>query len=511
MLSRNRFLLILALGFLCLSPAMVQAMETAQTPTPFLRAPLPNSFGTLAAGELDPSFGSGGKQVTSFTDPITVLGGITMDSAGRVIAVGRNGITMNAGWVMARYTTAGILDTTFGNAGTYTTFGGGQYDARAVMVQQADQKIVVGGLSPATGGRTQFQLVRYTPNSTPPNAQDTTFGSGGFVQTDFAGSTTSVEALAPDANNTIIAAGSSINSANVKQFVFARYLTTGAPDATFGNAGTYVTGINGNETLGTMFLQPDRKIIVVGNTLVGANSRCVIARYNADMPAVTALDTTFNGTGFQVFSFGASGDDTCFAGELAKDGSGKIIVAGTNASGGVQRVGLARFLSNGQLDINLNGTGKLTQAVGNGISVYGVSSYTNGKIAVGGQQWITPGTSSAFGLVRFNADGSLDNSYGVNGNVTTQFPGSTLDNLTEMVMQDDGKIVAAGSTFPNGGANSGFALARYLADPAATPTATPTATTTPAIATPTSTPTTPASPLTQRTYLPGANKNVSGQ
>jgi uncharacterized delta-60 repeat protein len=69
-----------------------------------------------------------------------------------------------------------------------------------------------------------------------------------------------------------------------------------------------------------------------------------------------------------------------------------------------------------------------------------------------------------FALARYNADGSLDESFGDDGKVTTDFGGDTEDAATAMLIQPDNKIVAAGTTGPELFAVRDFALTRYLAD-----------------------------------------------
>src|SRR5207237_8153116 len=60
-------------------------------------------------------------------------------------------------------------------------------------------------------------------------------------------------------------------------------------------------------------------------------------------------------------------------------------------------------------------------------------------------------------LVRYNADGSLDPAFGVEGKVTT--PVSTGDDgISGLVLQPDGKLVAAGYS----GVDRAFTVARYL-------------------------------------------------
>ena len=58
-------------------------------------------------------------------------------------------------------------------------------------------------------------------------------------------------------------------------------------------------------------------------------------------------------------------------------------------------------------------------------------------------------------------NGTLDPSFGNHGRVTTDFPGGA-DAAHALVIQADGKLVAAGSGFTGGGLRFDFALARYL-------------------------------------------------
>ena len=67
-----------------------------------------------------------------------------------------------------------------------------------------------------------------------------------------------------------------------------------------------------------------------------------------------------------------------------------------------------------------------------------------------------------FALVRYNADGSLDTGFGANGLVTTDF-GASADRINAAILQPNGKIIGVGWSIGVGG-NSNAALARYNAD-----------------------------------------------
>jgi serralysin len=66
--------------------------------------------------------------------------------------------------------------------------------------------------------------------------------------------------------------------------------------------------------------------------------------------------------------------------------------------------------------------------------------------------------SGAFGLARYNPDGSLDPTFGVSGVVTTRFDIGSSDDARALLIQPDGKVVLAGTSMV--GINADFALAR---------------------------------------------------
>src|SRR5207245_3755343 len=83
----------------------------------------------LSAGDLDPSFGMGGKVTTDFQEPLSSYAAAAAQQAdGKIVMVGEAGLT-NYGTavgaaMLARYSPGGILDASFGNGGIVTPFAG---------------------------------------------------------------------------------------------------------------------------------------------------------------------------------------------------------------------------------------------------------------------------------------------------------------------------------------------------------------------------------------------------
>ncbi|MBA3785485.1 MAG: hypothetical protein H0X15_08105, partial [Acidobacteria bacterium] len=98
------------------------------------------------------------------------------------------------------------------------------------------------------------------------------------------------------------------------------------------------------------------------------------------------------------------------------------------------------YNTDGTLDTSFGASGKvITSISGGNESAYGVALQSDGKIVAVGQTG-SPGTD--FALVRYNTDGSLDNSFGAGGKVTTDF-GSSEDVAYGVAIQTDGKIAVS--------------------------------------------------------------------
>src|SRR5438309_1488545 len=129
------------------------------------------------------------------------------------------------------------------------------------------------------------------------------------------------------------------------------------------------------------------------------------------------LDTTFNGTGKVITDFAGANDQ---AGSVALQSDGKIVVAGSSDPGGNLDFALARYNADGSLDTTFGGTGKVTTDFGSredeGDSV---AIQSDGKIVASGYSYSQDGTSVRIAVVRYNTDGSLDPTFNGIGKVVT--------------------------------------------------------------------------------------------
>ena len=238
---------------------------------------------------------------------------------------------------------------------------------------------------------------------------------------------------------------------------FAVTIPMAAWDNTFGTTGMITTAI-GTATDGGrgLALQPDGKIIQSGYSF-GTNVDFAVIRYNAD----GSLDNTFSGDGMVTTAVG-TGNDVGSCVVLQPDG--KIVVGGKIVNGSHYDFGMVRYNSDGTLDAGFGTAGKVvTQFNINSSGPDAITLQSDGKILMAG---LLDGTlADSFAVARYNADGSLDNTFNGNGLLTFVFPGTTTSNSRahSILVQPDGKIVVAGDE-NSGPTRRNFAVARLNAD-----------------------------------------------
>jgi uncharacterized delta-60 repeat protein len=170
------------------------------------------------------------------------------------------------------------------------------------------------------------------------------------------------------------------------------------------------------------------------------------------------LDPNFGTGGMALADFG--GSDQGFAMAVLNDG--KILVAGRAWNVDQFDFGVARFNADGTLDSSFGVGGMVTTDLGSMFdTAYAMTVQTNGKIVVVGQTE-GAGTSYDFGMVRYNSDGSLDTNFGTGGKVVLDFAGS-YDIAYGVVVHASGKITVAG-TATDADFHFRFGLAQFNAD-----------------------------------------------
>jgi len=391
----------------------------------------------LLAGDLDTTFGAGGKVTTQIGSSKSEALAIALQTDGKFVAAGYSFNGANTDFALARYNSNGSLDAGFGTGGKVTTDIGNADNASLALAIQPDGKFVAAGSS-FNGADDDFALVRYNSNGT----LDDTFGTGGIVATNFNNSFETIDAIAVQTDGKIVAAGYRFNG-SFFHFALARYNSNGTLDETFGTGGKVTTEFTGFDDLArAIALQTDGKIIVVGE----ANTDFAVARYNSN----GSLDSTFGAGGKVVTSINLF--DSAY--DVAVQADGKIIAAGETGDGNNSDFALIRYNSDGSLDTTFDNDGIVTTSIGTSDEfASSVAVQTGGKIIVGGFSF--NGSNDDFALARYNSNGSLDSTFGAGGKVTTDFGNSSYDYISALAIQSGNRVIAVGS------ANTNFAVAAY--------------------------------------------------
>ena len=342
----------------------------------------------------------------------------------------------------------GVSDNSFDSDGIKAIdfSGGPNGDFGGAVVVQPDGKILMGG---STSGHFEFALARMNPDGT----LDTSFSSDGLQTNNLVSSTDEIVALALQPDGKIVAGGIAVVGGNLG-YIVARYLSNGTLDTTFNGTGfTTINPTSGTDYAEDLILQPDGKILIVGNA-ANSSTDIAVARLNAD----GTPDTTFDGDGLLITVVSPSQNDAGYG--IALQADGKIVVSGMTRVT-TPDVLVLRYNSDGSLDTTFDGDGKATTDI-NGLSDHGydVLVQQNGKIVVSASAG-TASSGNDFTVLRYNTDGSLDTSFSGDGILPITI-GSNADVPYSSVLQTDNKIVIAGTSFDSGTNN--MAVVRVTAD-----------------------------------------------
>ena len=390
---------------------------------------------------------------------------------GKINVLGKSGegevVSAPGSFLLLQLNPDGSPDTSLGPNGE-KLFGGGatigrfnsallQPDGKLVAVGQSGQGINRGkgvGFEPIDS---DFVVGRYNPDGSP----DVTFGRDNAVIPEM-----SVLAQVVQSDGKIVAAGYRGGLADgTARGVVARYTADGAPDPGFAVRPTDGNGTIGMET--DAFQTGDAATIAaaVHAVAIGPGGAIYVAGVSGSQLAVARFtasgdpDTTFDDDGLRVIDFGAAGGlDAGYGIAVLADGSS--IVAGESAGDWL----LVKFQPDGDLDASFGGDGLVTHDRGSDQDV----AVT--PLLVAGNKLLVSGTAFSAGsrtiqLVRFNADGSVDNTFAAGG-LSTGFTTAVLG-VDDAFNRLDARSIAidpAGNIVVAGAAGNDAGVARYSAD-----------------------------------------------
>jgi uncharacterized delta-60 repeat protein len=248
---------------------------------------------------------------------------------------------------------------------------------------------------------------------------------------------------------------------DIRDVLLARYNADGSPDATFGSGGVVVTDLGATELFRGLVVLPDGKLVIGGSQgilSVGPVGLLdfALARYNPD----GSLDASFGSGGTVRTDLGGSD----LAASLILQSDGKLVLAGDSYTG-VLDFALARYNADGSLDGSFGVGGIVLTDLGADDAALALLVRPDGRLVVGGHSRISSPIRADFALAQYLPDGSPDGGFGASGIVKNDFGAD--EDITALVLQPDGKLVAAGLSgeFETISPRD-FALIRYLTGPA---------------------------------------------
>jgi uncharacterized delta-60 repeat protein len=381
-----------------------------------------------APGDLDPTFGAGGKQAFPFAG---VPNEVLVQPDGKILLAGMDA---NLDFAVWRLTPDGALDRSFDGDGSVEIGLGGQDEIEAATLQP-DGKIVVAGTThspPALAGATRLGYDIAIARLNTDGSLDKTFNPEGR-----AGGGTKVFRTEEDAWATSVAVqpydGAIVLGgyiAGATTFSLRRLDSTGALDGTvFENPpGTR------DEYVWDVVMQPDGSIVVAGqgSLIMDSRHQAMITRYTP----VGSLDETFAGTGFKLFP------DVRPA-EVVVRPDGTLVVAGSVYDDLSQRMTVTQLTGAGQIYKAFGDDGTTRIDFAGEAETAAAALQPDGKLVTVGS--LTPAT--AFAVARLDETGALDAGFGAAGKATIAFGDFNLSTAT--AVQPDGRIVVAGAMATN--------------------------------------------------------------
>ena len=223
-------------------------------------------------------------------------------------------------------------------------------------------------------------------------------------------------------------------------------------DHTFGADGRVSASV-GDADGAAVAIEPDGGIVTAGSRGTPSGRDFALTRHDTS----GNLDASFGSGGVAATDFG--GDDDV-ANDVAALPDGGAVAAGVTDAAGFTKLqfALARYRADGTLDPHFGSGGKVETDVLEAGEANAVLVQPDGKIVAGGFAAHGVVADDDFALVRYNADGTPDASFGGGDGIVTTDLGTRSDDIRALALEPDGRIVAAGSSAEH------VALARYLPD-----------------------------------------------
>ncbi|HEY6078921.1 MAG TPA: hypothetical protein VIW29_08960 [Polyangiaceae bacterium] len=347
------------------------------------------------------------------------------------------------------YGTPGALDTSFQGGKVMVPVGAADAYAYAMAAQPDGKIIVVGTMYEHQG---DFAVLRLTRDG----ELDTSFGEAGLVATQVGEGSDVARAVAVDEAGRIVVAGTASSPASGLDFAVVRYLPSGELDDSFGDAGKRIVSLgDDSDTAYALALQSDGKIVVGGDSNRGSSSSGVdfaLLRLLED----GSTDSSFGDAGIVTQSVKTFGSRDSIYGLALQtiDGEERIV-----AAGGEGDFSLARFHDDGTLDRSFGEQGTLSGLFESTIgAAFAVTVTPDNELVVAGH------AQHDFALAKLAVDGTFFDGFGDGGKVVTAISEDNWDEAHALGLDQEGRILLAGWTYEGNSSSGNTTLVRYDAE-----------------------------------------------
>lgn len=369
------------------------------------------------------------------------------------------GGTDNTNGYLLRYNTDGSLDTTFQNNGLLLLPVGNVID----LIPISDDAFYFLARKNGSDGYTNFVVGKIDGDG---NAL-TDFGANGLQEYNLGPLTNDAAAdftLQPD-GKLVVVGNTSLGSGSLNQIFVVRLMPNGDYDNTFSSDGrAYVEILDHIQRLNEVSILPDGRILGTGEVILTTGSNQVRICVVRLLPNGN-LDTSFSDDGHLYFNIGTQGASGCDSHVLLPDNS--VILAGSTYSpsnpGVIRNFALVKLTESGEFDTNFGTDGKVVSLIP---SFYGeieqLVKHGNHLFALGYTYQTGVGNEN-FTLAKYTMDGTLVTDFGQNGFLYTDFFGFA-DIGYSLVVTDETLLMGGFASVTSSPSNRRFAMARYVDD-----------------------------------------------
>jgi uncharacterized delta-60 repeat protein len=385
----------------------------------------------LVEGSLDLDFAGSGLLTTQFDEGASSAHAVAIDTQDRIVVAGWVDTLDGVQFAFTRFLTDGQLDASFsGNGKARVGFDEGRSLATSVTLDRDGRIVAAGQVVPPAGNA--FAVVRLLPNGTP----DASFGGTGKVLTEFDEGRGFAMGVSVDSSDRIVAAGFVNAGVPGSLFGLVRYLADGSLDRQFGHDGRVVVRFQGADAALDVTHDWRGRILVVGKAGAGARSDAAAARLRPD----GSLDVTFGVNGRAYSDLGGSRGQ---ARAVALSPGNRIVLAGL-VHHNFDEFGIARLLSGGDHDQTFSTDGRTSSGFFDTEGAEDGTVDSAGRVVATGYT-DTSGEGLVFASARFLENGAPDTTFGLNGQVFTNFTEGTHDRAHAVAIDSQNRIVVAGT------------------------------------------------------------------